>query len=154
MLAPLRATMTDVVERPASTTSRDIGITVPKATGGTASDGRQGRPARARRRQADRRADADWTAVNSFFGTFATGVETFVKTQTGGSGVIDERLKSGDRSLAPPDRISCTKTNERLDAKEKRLKAQFAAMELALQKSQTQQAWLTGQLASLNATTG
>ena len=93
--------------------------------------------------------DADWTTVNSFFGTFATDVETFVKTQTGGSGVIDDRLKSGDRNIVRlKDQLD--KTNERLDAKEKRMKAQFAAMELALQKSQTQQAWLSGQLASLN----
>ena len=63
--------------------------------------------------------------------------------------MIDDRLKSGDRNLVRL-KEQLTKTNERLDMKEKRMKAQFAAMELALQKSQTQQAWLTGQLASLN----
>ena len=31
------------------------------------------------------------------------------------------------------------------------MKAQFAAMELALQNSQTQQSWLSGQLAALQA---
>ena len=35
-------------------------------------------------------------------------------------------------------------------AQEKRLKAQFAAMETALNQSQTQQSWLTGQLNALN----
>ena len=34
-------------------------------------------------------------------------------------------------------------------AEQKRLKAQFAAMETALNNSQTQQAWLTSQIASL-----
>ena len=78
--------------------------------------------------------DADWPTVSSFFGTFATDVETFVKTQTGGSGAIDDRLKSGDRNLIRlKDQLQ--KTNERLDAKEKRMKAQFAAMELALCRS-------------------
>ena len=38
----------------------------------------------------------------------------------------------------------------RLQAKEKRLKAQFAAMETALLNSQTQSAWLSGQLSSLS----
>ena len=139
--------------RRASTTSSDIGITVPKATGGTASD--DGKAGRLVLDDAKLTAalDADWTTVNSFFGTFATDVDSFVKTQTGGSGVIDDRLKSGDRNLVRlKDQL--TKTNERLDTKEKRMKAQFAAMELALQKSQTQQAWLTGQLASLNNNNG
>ena len=47
-----------------------------------------------------------------------------------------------------------TRTDARLAAKEKRLKAQFAAMETALQNSQTQQAWLTAQLAGLSASSG
>ena len=41
-----------------------------------------------------------------------------------------------------------TRTDTRLEAKEKRLKAQFAAMETAMSASQTQLAWLQGQLAS------
>ena len=48
-------------------------------------------------------------------------------------------------------RRSRTRSRRRTSAstpKEKRLKAQFAAMETALQNSQTQQAWLTGQLAA------
>jgi flagellar hook-associated protein 2 len=42
-----------------------------------------------------------------------------------------------------------TATNQRLDQTEARLKAQFAAMETALQTSQSQQAWLEGQIAGL-----
>jgi flagellar hook-associated protein 2 len=37
----------------------------------------------------------------------------------------------------------------RMDDEQTRLKAQFAAMETALAQSQTQQAWLTSQIASL-----
>ena len=36
-----------------------------------------------------------------------------------------------------------------METEQKRLKAQFAAMESALSNSQTQQAWLTAQLSSL-----
>ena len=39
------------------------------------------------------------------------------------------------------------KLNARMATEEKRLKAQFAAMETALNNSQTQQAWLTSQIA-------
>jgi flagellar capping protein FliD len=42
-----------------------------------------------------------------------------------------------------------TRTDARLAAKEKRLKAQFAAMESALNASNAQMAWLQGQLAGL-----
>ena len=75
-----------------------------------------------------------------------------MKAQTGGTGVIDDRLKGSNRSL---DRLKdqVELANVRLDAKETRMKAQFAAMESALQSSQTQQAWLTGQLAALNRAT-
>ena len=41
------------------------------------------------------------------------------------------------------------KMNERMKTTEARLKAQFAAMETALNNSQTQQAWLTSQISSL-----
>jgi flagellar hook-associated protein 2 len=96
--------------------------------------------------------DADWSAAKSFFAGFSKDVSDYVDTQTGSSGVIDGRLKSSDRNLqALKDQL--TKANERIDAKAARLKAQFAAMESALQNSQTQQAWLTGQLAALNNNT-
>ena len=42
-----------------------------------------------------------------------------------------------------------TRMDTRLEAKEKRLKAQFAAMEAAMSNSQTQLAWLQGQLSGL-----
>jgi len=39
--------------------------------------------------------------------------------------------------------------NQRMDDEQTRLKAQFSAMESALAQAQTQQAWLTSQIASL-----
>ena len=150
MLSRLREKMTTLVGAAGINDLGDIGITVPKGTGGVVSeDGKAGRLV-LDETKLTAALDADWTKVHDFFGTFSQDVNTFVKAQTGGSGVIDERLKSSDRTITGlKDQLA--RANERLDAKEKRMKAQFAAMELALQKSQTQQAWLTGQLASLNA---
>ena len=94
--------------------------------------------------------NSDFTAVKGFLSTFSKDVETFVKGQTGGTGIIDDRIKSGDRqNKRIQDQLD--KANERIDAREKRLKAQFAAMEAALQNSQTQGAWLAGQINGLNA---
>jgi flagellar hook-associated protein 2 len=151
MLSSLRAEMTEIVAGVGVNDLADLGISVPRATGSTSADGKAGRLVidDAKLTQA---LEADWTVVNGFFEGFAEKVDTFVKKQTGGSGVIDERLKSASRNL---DRLQdqVDRTNERLDAKEQRMKAQFAAMEQALQASQTQQAWLTGQLAALQAQT-
>ena len=147
MLGALRAQMTEIVAGAGINDLGDLGISVPKATGSSSADAKAGRLVLddAKLTQA---LEADWTAVSGFFETFSTSVDTFVKAQTGGSGVIDERLKSSTRNL---DRLKdqVELTNERLDVKEQRMKAQFAAMELALQNSQTQGAWLAGQIAGL-----
>ena len=149
MLSRLRTSMTEVLAGSGLNDLSDLGITVPKASGGATSDA-----ARAGRlviddAKLDAALQGDWTQVKAFFAGFDDQVEAFVKTQTGGSGVIDSRLKGSERTVSRIQK-QIDATNERLDAKEKRLKAQFAAMELALQNSQTQQAWLTGQLAALN----
>jgi flagellar hook-associated protein 2 len=152
MLGALRQEMTAIVDGAGIKDLGDIGISIPKSTGSTSEDGKAGRLVldEAKLTQA---LEGDWTAVSGFFDDFAADVETFVKKQTGGSGVIDERLKSSTRNL---DRLKdqVEVTNERLDAKEERMRAQFAAMELALQNSQTQQSWLSGQLAALNRQLG
>jgi flagellar hook-associated protein 2 len=93
--------------------------------------------------------EADTQGVRGLFSgattPFAQDIETLVADL---SEVIDDRIQSGDRQSK---RISdqMTRTDERLAAKEKRLKAQFAAMETALGAAQSQQAWLEGQLAGL-----
>jgi flagellar hook-associated protein 2 len=85
---------------------------------------------------------------------FAQRVEGLVQQQIGttdaldSTGTLDARLKgSTDEQKRLADVM--TRTESRLAAKEKRLRAQFAAMEAALQASQTQGAWLSGQLAAL-----
>jgi flagellar hook-associated protein 2 len=72
-----------------------------------------------------------------------------VEKLTGDLGdVIDARVTSIDKqSRRITDDLAATET--RLTAREARLKAQFAAMETALSNAQTQQSWLSGQLASL-----
>jgi flagellar hook-associated protein 2 len=62
--------------------------------------------------------------------------------------MLDGRIDSaGVQSKRIADDL--TRTDARLVAKEKRLKAQFAAMEAAMGASQTQMAWLQGQLSGL-----
>ena len=148
MLSSLRRQMTEIASGAGIDDLGDLGITVPKATGGASTDA-----AKAGRLVIDdakltKALEADWTAVKGFFESFDDGVEAFVKTQTGGSGVIDRRLEGSDRTVS---RIQgqIDALNERLDMKAERMRAQFAAMELALQNSQSQQAWLTGQLTAL-----
>ena len=149
MLNAVRGQMTKIVAGTGIDDLGDLGISVPKATGGTPSeDGKDGKLV-IDDAKLSTALEADWSAVKSFFTGFAKDVGAYVDTQTGGSGVIDKRLQSSDRNLKLL-KGQLDQTNERLDAKEQRLKAQFAAMESALQASQTQQAWLTGQLAALN----
>ena len=87
--------------------------------------------------------------VRDLFKGFTDGLNTFIKSQTGTSGVLDMRDKSADSEIK---RITAQAdlAETRIQAKEKRLKAQFAAMETALLNSQTQSAWLSGQLSSLS----
>jgi flagellar hook-associated protein 2 len=152
MLSRLRQDMAEVMSATGINDLGDIGIAIPKVTSTSSAAAKAGK-LEFDEAKLTAALDSDFTAVKSFLATFSKDVEDFVKGQTGGSGIIDERLKSGDRqSKRIQDQIE--RANERLDAREKRLKAQFAAMELALQNSQTQGAWLQGQLAGLNANKG
>ena len=56
---------------------------------------------------------------------------------------------SAGMPAGPESANQVTATNLRLSQTEARLKAQFAAMETAMQTAQSQQAWLAGQIASL-----
>jgi flagellar hook-associated protein 2 len=149
MLSRLRQDMSDVVTATGINDLGDIGIGIPKATGTSSAAAKAGKLV-LDEAKLTAALDSDFTAVKSFLSTFSKDVEGFVKAQTGGTGIIDDRIKSGDRqNKRIQDQID--KTNERIDAREKRLKAQFAAMEAALQNSQTQGAWLAGQINGLQA---
>jgi flagellar hook-associated protein 2 len=125
----------------------DIGIALPKATGTTSQDAKEGKLAIDDAKLSTALA-ADPSKVRDLFEGFSASLETFIKGQTGTSGVLDQRDKSADEEIK---RITkqADLAETRLAAKEKRLKAQFAAMETALLNSQSQSAWLSGQFASL-----
>jgi flagellar hook-associated protein 2 len=149
MLSRLRQDMAEVSTLPGIKDLGDIGIGIPKATGTSSPDAKAGKLV-LDEAKLTAALDSDFTAVKGFLTDFSKDVESFVKSQTGGTGIIDERIKSGDRqNKRIQDLID--RTNERIDAREKRLKAQFAAMEAALQNSQTQGAWLAGQISGLQA---
>ena len=144
MLSRLRQNMSDVISAAGINDLGDLGIGGPKATGTTSADAKAGKLV-LDEAKLTAALDTDFTAVKSFLATFSTDIEDFVEGQTTS---IDDRVKSGD-STAKRIQAQIDRTNERIDVREKRLKAQFAAMELALQNSQTQGAWLQGQIAGL-----
>jgi flagellar hook-associated protein 2 len=148
MLSKLRQDMAKVVSDAGINDLGDLGVGIPKATGTSSADAKAGKIV-LDEAKLTAALDSDFTAVKGFLSTFSKDVETFVKGQTGGTGIIDDRIKSGDRqNKLIQEQID--KANERIDAREKRLKAQFAAMEAALANSQNQGAWLSGQINSLN----
>jgi len=152
MLSRLRQDMAEVLPATAETQFNDlgdIGIAIPKATGTSSADAKAGKLV-LDEAKLTAALDTDFAKVKDFLTTFSRDVETFVKAQTGGTGIIDDRIKSGDRQ-SKRIQEQMDRQSERIDAREKRLKAQFAAMEVALQNSQTQGAWLSGQIAGLQA---
>jgi flagellar hook-associated protein 2 len=154
MLSSLKNTLTSSVANIGTLKSlSDIGISVPKSTGVVTEDAKAGKltfDATA----FDGALDKDWTQVQTLFNGvgarkgFALLTTDFVKAQTGLKGVLTGRMSSDSTSLKDLAN-QVTATNLRLDQTEARLKAQFSAMETAMQNSQSQQSWLTGQIASL-----
>ena len=96
--------------------------------------------------------DSDFTAVKSFLGTFSRTSRPSSRPRPAAPASSTTGSRRRPHGQARAGQIE--RANERLDAREKRLKAQFAAMEVALQNSQTQGAWLSGQIAGLNANKG
>jgi flagellar hook-associated protein 2 len=123
----------------------DLGIGVPKSSGTTSQDAKDGKLAIDDAKLSAALA-ADPAKVRDLFEGFSAGLDAFIKSQTGG--VLDQRDKAAEAEIK---RITSQAdlAETRLQAKEKRLKAQFAAMETALLNSQSQSAWLSGQLSSL-----
>jgi flagellar hook-associated protein 2 len=154
MLSSLKNTLTSSVANIGSLKSlSEIGISVPKSTGVVTEDAKAGKLT-FDETALDGQLDKDWTQVQKLFvgvgarKGFALLTSDFVKAQTGLKGVLTGRMNSDSTSLKDLAN-QVTATNLRLDQTEARLKAQFAAMETALQNSQSQQAWLEGQIASL-----
>jgi flagellar hook-associated protein 2 len=154
MLGQLKSQMTQVVSGLGLTGLSDLGITVPKTTGGAptqdAKDGKLSFDSTV----LTTALNADWTKVRDLFSGkgLAKGLSSkmsdWVGTQTSTSGVLTSRMTSDD-SILKDYTTQIGKLNDRMAASQARWKAQFSAMEAALNQSQTQQAWLTSQISSL-----
>jgi flagellar hook-associated protein 2 len=126
----------------------DIGIAVPRA--GQSKDSARAGTLTIDDAKLTEALNADAQGVRALLGGtaiagFAQDIEAMTK-QLGD--VLDSRVDSlGTQSKRMTDEM--TRMDTRLAAKETRMKAQFAAMEAALNQSQTQGAWLQGQLAGL-----
>ena len=154
MLGQLKSQMTQVVSGLGLKGLGDLGITVPKTTGAASTqDAKDGKMV-FDSSVLSTALTTDWTKVRDLFtGKGLTkGVSglmsDWVGSQTSTSGVLTSRMTSDDSTLK--DFTSQIATlNDRMATSQARWKAQFAAMETALNQSQTQQAWLTSQISSL-----
>jgi flagellar hook-associated protein 2 len=121
----------------------DLGISTGKA-GATSADSKLGK------------LTIDSTKLTDLLGTNPDQVKSLlagVSKQVGDfvdgqSKVLDGRVDSAETELKGLN-DQLRRTDAMLKAKQDRLEAQFAAMETALSQAQSQQAWLSGQLASL-----
>jgi flagellar hook-associated protein 2 len=154
MLSQLKGQMTQVVTGLGLTGLADLGIDIPKSTGAASSEDAKAGKLDFDTEKLTKALDADWTKVRDLFaGKGATkGISgllgDYVATQTNTTGVLTGRMTSDD-SVLKDFTTQITKLQERMKMTEARLKAQFAAMETALNNSQTQQAWLTSQISTL-----
>ena len=153
MLSSLKTQMTQTLSGLGLTGLADIGVTIPKASTTVSQDAKDGKLV-IDTDKLTAAINADYTKVRDLFAGktgvkgLATLLSDYVGTQTGTNGMITGRMNSDDTSLKGfTDQID--KLNERMTAEQDRLKKQFAAMETALNNSQTQQAWLTSQIATL-----
>ncbi|MDP9377739.1 MAG: flagellar filament capping protein FliD [Actinomycetota bacterium] len=156
MLGQLRRTMSDEVSGLDASMNEllEVGISTGKGSGGASSaDARMGKLSLDEAKLTA--ALSDPAKVRALFsGTggadgFAQKLEAQIDSQVGPNRTFDERLKVSDARVKRLQQ-QMTTTEERIVAKEKRLRAQFAAMETALNRSQTQQGWLGAQIASLD----
>lgn len=77
-------------------------------------------------------------------------LKTWTRTNTG---ILSQTIKGFDSEISfIDDRIE--QMSQRLEMKEQSLRKQFTNMEVALAKAQSQQMWLSGQLAQLTASQG
>src|SRR5262245_49044154 len=121
----------------------DLGITTGKAGASTA-DSKLGK------------LQIDTTKLTDLLGTNPDQVKSLLKNVSkqigdyvdGQSKVLDGRVNSAESELKGLS-DSLRRTDEQLKSKQDRLEAQFAAMETALSQAQSQQSWLSGQLAAL-----
>jgi flagellar hook-associated protein 2 len=153
MLTQLKDQMRQTVTGLGLTGLGDLGIGVPKSTGTTTQDAKDGKMTLDSAKLTTA-LNADWTKVRDLFTGkgavkgMSAKLTDYVASQTGTNGIFTTRMASDDSILKDYTK-TITKLTDRMTTTEARLKAQFTAMETALANSQTQQAWLSGQIASL-----
>jgi len=142
----------------------ELGVSVPRSTGGASSaDARLGKLVFDEAKLTSA-MEVDPVGVQRLMGGLS-GTDGFAQKLTAvldrhiDTGVVDGVVTKGtlvtrlesttSETRALRDQMSTL--DRRLEAKEKRLRAQFSAMEAALNAAQTQQSWLSGQLAGLNS---
>ena len=157
MLGQLKSQMTQTVTGLGLTSLADIGIGVPEVHRRRVDRGRQGRQADVRHRPSSPTAlNADYTKVRDLFagkGATQGHLDALIGDYVDGADRHqrhahrpDDHRRHDAEGLHRPDHASSTTA---WTTEQTRLKAQFAAMETALNNSQTQQAWLTSQISSL-----
>jgi len=157
MLSGLRSAVSEVVAgNPEATDAlADLGISTGKTTGGAATPDSVAGKLVFDEAKFTSTMSADPEAVKRLMGAISgvagisQRIEDLVARQVGTSALLPGRVKSADDEIRRLD-SRYADMEKRLATKEKRLLAQFAAMESALQASQTQSAWLSGQLAGLS----
>jgi len=154
MLGQLKNQMTQTVAGLGLTSLADLGITIPKSTGGASSQDAKDGKLTFDASKLTQQLNGDWTKVRDLFSGKGTTkgisslISNYVDTQTGTNGILTGRISSDDKQISDYDG-QISQMNDRIQAESDRLKAQFAAMESAMAQSQSQQAWLTSQIASL-----
>jgi flagellar hook-associated protein 2 len=154
MLSQLKTQMEQTVTGLGLTGLADLGISVPKSTGGAVTEDAKAGKLVVDSDKLKQALDADWTKVRDLFAGQGTTkglsslLSDYVSSQTGSKGVLTGRISSDDTVLKDFNK-QIDAMNLRMTATEERLKAQFTAMETALNNAQSQQAWLTSQIASL-----
>lgn len=83
-------------------------------------------------------------------GGFAASLGELLESVTGFGGMLAQRLDAASEE-ADSLRDSMDALDDRLALREERLRAQFAALESALIRNQSQGAWLSGQIMQLNS---
>jgi flagellar hook-associated protein 2 len=134
------------------TSLRDIGVSTGKATSGTSSADSLAGKLTIDEDALTEALENDRIDVRAFLTDSTKGIATKLTSMldplTKSGGLVDQRAtQAGNQASSIDDQIK--KMSERLELKAERLKAQFAAMELALQRSQTTSGWLSSQLSSL-----
>jgi flagellar hook-associated protein 2 len=150
LMSQLRSFMSQTVSGLSGVASlSDLGITVPPATGGASTDDAKLGKLQVDDTKLGSALDGDWTKVSGFFDQFSNKLDAFVGNYTGtGKGILDGRITSAQSEVTSIG-AQIDSMNLRLTDEQTRLQNQFSAMETALSKAQSEQSWLTGQIAKL-----